>query len=74
MVNFRNNKMLLLLQELPATATNLIITTPRTSCIYFLPKPLNQGCRVMEWQHASGRKNCVRYILTLLRRPNGALP
>ena len=24
-------------QELPATATNLIITTPRTSCIYFLP-------------------------------------
>ena len=25
-------------QELPATATNLIITTHRTSCIYFLPK------------------------------------
>ena len=25
-------------QELPATAKNLIITTPRTSCIYFLPK------------------------------------
>ena len=25
-------------QELPDTATNLIITTPRTSCIYFLPK------------------------------------
>ena len=25
-------------QEFPATATNLIITTPRTSCIYFLPK------------------------------------
>lgn len=25
-------------QELPATGTNLIITTLRTSCIYFLPK------------------------------------
>ena len=25
-------------QELPDTANNLIITTPRTSCIYFLPK------------------------------------
>ena len=25
-------------KELPATATNLVITTPRTSCIYFLPK------------------------------------
>ena len=24
--------------ELPTTATNLIITTPRTLCIYFLPK------------------------------------
>ena len=33
-------------QELPGTATNLIITTPRTSCIYFLPKihkPNNPG-------------------------------
>ena len=33
-------------QELPNTATNLIITTPRTSCIYFLPKiqkPNNPG-------------------------------
>ena len=33
-------------QELPATATNLIITTFRTSCIYFLPKihkPNNPG-------------------------------
>ena len=33
-------------QELPATATHLIITTPRTSCIYFLPKihkPNNPG-------------------------------
>ena len=33
-------------QELPATATNLIITTPGTSCIYFLPKihkPNNPG-------------------------------
>ena len=33
-------------QELPATATNRIITTPRTSCIYFLPKihkPNNPG-------------------------------
>ena len=33
-------------QELPATATNLIITTPRTSCIYFLSKihkPNNPG-------------------------------
>ena len=29
---------LIVKQELPATATNLIITTPRTSCIYFLPK------------------------------------
>ena len=26
---------LIVKQELPATATNLIITTPRTSCIYF---------------------------------------
>ena len=33
-------------QELPAIATNLIITPPRTSCIYFLPKihkPNNPG-------------------------------
>ena len=33
-------------QELPPTASNLIITTPRTSCIYFLPKihkPNNPG-------------------------------
>ena len=31
---------------MPATAKNLIITTPRTSCIYFLPKihkPNNPG-------------------------------
>ena len=28
-------------QELPATPTNLINTTPRTSCIYFLPKIQN---------------------------------
>ena len=37
---------LMVKQELPATATNLIITTPRTSCIYFLPKihkPNNPG-------------------------------
>ena len=26
---------LIVKQELPATATNLVITTPRTSCIYF---------------------------------------
>ena len=39
-------KNLLVKQELPATATNHIITTPRTSCIYFLPKihkPNNPG-------------------------------
>ena len=33
-------------QELPATAKNFIITTPRTLCIYFLPKihkPNNPG-------------------------------
>ena len=33
-------------QELPATAKILTITTPRTSCIYFLPKihkPNNPG-------------------------------
>ena len=33
-------------QELPTTAKNLIITTPTTSCIYFLPKihkPNNPG-------------------------------
>jgi len=44
---------LIVKQELPATVTNLIITTPRTSCIYFLPKihksnstgrPLNSAC------------------------------
>jgi len=37
---------LIVKQELPATATNLIITTPRTLCIYFLPKihkPNNPG-------------------------------
>ena len=37
---------LIIKQELPATASNLIITTPRTSCIYFLPKihkPNNPG-------------------------------
>ena len=35
-------------QELPVTAQNLIITTPRTSCIYFKPKihkPNNPGRR-----------------------------
>ena len=26
---------LIVKKELPATATNLVITTPRTSCIYF---------------------------------------
>lgn len=33
-------------QELPVTTKNLIITTPRTSCIYFKPKihkPNNPG-------------------------------
>ena len=33
-------------QEIPVTAQNLIITTPRTSCIYFKPKihkPNNPG-------------------------------
>ena len=37
---------LIVKQELPATASNLIITTPRTSWIYFLPKihkPNNPG-------------------------------
>ena len=37
---------LIVKQELPATASNLIITTPRTSCVYFLPKihkPNNPG-------------------------------
>ena len=37
---------LIVKQELPSTATNLIITTPRTLCIYFLPKihrPNNPG-------------------------------
>ena len=37
---------LIVKQELPATATNLIITTATTSCIYFLPKihkPNNPG-------------------------------
>ena len=37
---------LIVKQDLPATATNLTITTPRTSCIYFLPKihkPNNPG-------------------------------
>ena len=37
---------LIVKQELPATATNLIITTPITSCVYFLPKihkPNNPG-------------------------------
>ena len=40
------NNDLIVKQELPATATNLTITTPRTSCIYFLPnihKPNNPG-------------------------------
>ena len=37
---------LIVKQELPATATNLVITTPTTSCTYFLPKihkPKNPG-------------------------------
>ena len=37
---------LIVKQELPATATNLVITTPRTSSFYFLPqinKPNNPG-------------------------------
>ena len=38
---------LIVKQELPATASNLIITTPRTSCIYFslteIHKPNNPG-------------------------------
>jgi len=37
---------LIVKQELPTTATNLIITIPRTSCVYFLPKihnPNNPG-------------------------------
>ena len=41
-----NIQNLIVKQELPATATSLIITTPRTSCIYFLPKihkPNNPG-------------------------------
>ena len=36
-------------QQLPVTAQNLIITTPRTSCIYFKPsihKPNNPGRRI----------------------------
>ena len=40
------NNDLIVKQELRATATNLVITTPRTSCIYFLPKihkPNNPG-------------------------------
>ena len=32
---------LIVKQELPATASNLIITTPRTSCIFFYPKFTN---------------------------------
>ena len=42
---------LLVKQELPASATNLIITTPRTSCNYFLPKihkPNNPGRTTMD--------------------------
>ena len=42
---------LIVKQELPATATNLIICTiPRTLCIYFLPtihKPNNPGCPIV---------------------------
>ena len=41
---------LIVKQELPATATNLVITTPRTSCIYFLPKihkPNNPGRHIV---------------------------
>ena len=37
---------LIVKRELPATANNLVITTPRTSCIYFLSKihkPYNPG-------------------------------
>ena len=37
---------LIVKQQLPVTATNLVITTSRTSCIYFLPKihkPNNPG-------------------------------
>ena len=41
-------------QELPDTATNLIINTPRTSCIYFLPKihkPNDPGCFCLQLPH-----------------------
>ena len=43
-------------QELPDTATNLIISTPRTSCIYVLPKihkPNNPGrpIKIVSGQH-----------------------
>ena len=45
---------LIVKQELPATATNLVITTPRTSCIYFLPKihkPNNSGRPIVSYCH-----------------------
>ena len=40
-------------QQLPVTAQNLIITTPRTSCIYFIPKihePSNPGRPIVSRQ------------------------
>ena len=71
---------LIVKQELPATATNLVITTPRISCIYFLPKihkPNNPGrpivstcsCPTLRTYFQLFRQNygAYRQIFTVIR-------
>ena len=69
-------------QELPATAKNLTIITPRTSCIYFLPK-IHFSCptevissyleKIMTkpYHHAFRTTNShMKFFATLISLPN----
>ena len=50
-------------QEPPVNAQNLIITTPKTSCIYFKPKFINPTTHaVQSFQHAAAEPNLSRAI------------
>ena len=50
-------------QELPITAQNLIINTPRISCIYFKPKFTNATTQAVQlFQHAVVELNLSRAI------------
>ena len=66
---------LIVKQELPATATNLIITTPTTSCIYFsskIHKPNNPGLKANVKQFSvntsSARRSSVSELGSLTVR------